>query len=61
MRISTAKVWSDIQTKRWGSILTGGTILAGDGLVIEIELAVIIIITVIVMTVIAICIAIIIT
>ena len=35
--LAIAKVWSDIQTKRWGSILTGGTILAGDGLVIEIE------------------------
>ena len=35
--LAIARVWSDIQTKRWGSILTGGTILAGDGLVIEIE------------------------
>lgn len=34
---SIAKVWADLQIKRWGSILTGGTLLAGDGLVIETE------------------------
>ena len=33
---SLANVWSEIQTKRWGTVLTAGTILAGDGLVIEI-------------------------
>ena len=32
-----AASWSDIQVKRWGSNLTAGTILAGDGLVIEIS------------------------
>ena len=31
-----AEVWSEIQVKRWGTVLTAGTILAGDGLVIEI-------------------------
>jgi DDE superfamily endonuclease len=28
--------WCEIQKKRWGTVLTAGTILAGDGLVIEI-------------------------
>ena len=31
-----ARVWSDLQKKRWGEVLTGGTIYAGDGLIIEI-------------------------
>ena len=34
--IKLARVWSDIQKKRWGEVLTGGTIYAGDGLIIEI-------------------------
>ena len=34
--IKLARVWSDIQQKRWGEVLTPGTIYAGDGLIIEI-------------------------
>ena len=34
--VKLARVWSDIQKKRWGEVLTAGTLYAGDGLIIEI-------------------------